>query len=549
MATAIGTRRSNGTFISSGALIRYAGFPDPLLKHHFGNILNEHLTRNATLGQRTSTANLHDPRRDINKECGYPETELLTVEHFQDLFDRHAVAQRVVEAWPDECWQIYPEVFEDEDPDVKTDFEQALQDINKTLRGQSYHLPEQDTMGLWSLCRTADILSGIGFFGIILLGVDDSKDLSEEVAGVNDDGTYSPQQRETKLTYLRTFSESVIDIATVETDEKSPRFGMPKTYKIKFDDTNDNFGQPALTSANKSLEVHWSRIIHIVDNATNSIVFGVPRLRPIYNNIMDLSKVYSGSGEMYWRGALPGWSFETHPQLGGDVNVDVSSMRDEVEDLMNGLQRYLFSSGISAKSLAPQVSDPTAQIKIQLEAICIQTGIPMRKLLGSERGELSSSDDDRSLKRKTKARHMNYCNPQIVIPLMDRLIGIGVLPEPTEGYTIRWPDGSELSAEQEDDRLVKRTAAAAQFVTSGMDTVVPPKHYFTRWVGLEDREVDEMLSEAIDRLDDTDGVDDPLMKEKSQTEQKEQERFDAEAKIRASGSVGGGGAPAFGKKS
>src|SRR6185312_3650467 len=143
-----------------------------------------------------------------------------------------------------------------------------------------------------------------------------------------------------------------------------------------------------------TVRVHWSRVIHIADNLRNSEIFGVPRMQPVYNRLLDLRKLYGGSAEMYWAGAFPGLSLETNPQLGGDVLIDQSAVRSMMGQYRNGLQRYLQLTGMSAKVLSPTVVDPTQQVDKQIEAICIELTIPVRVFKGSERGELASNQDD-----------------------------------------------------------------------------------------------------------------------------------------------------------
>src|SRR3990167_332155 len=134
---------------------------------------------------------------------------------------------------------------------------------------------------------------------------------------------------------------------------------------------------------------------------------------------------------MYWRGALNGLSFETHPQLGGDVETDDDAFKDMLENYRNGLQRDIKTVGYTVKSLAPTVSDPTPFIDGQITAICIKLGMPQRIFMGSERGELASTQDDSSWNDRLKHRQEMYVTPCIIIPFIDRMIATGVLPKPS----------------------------------------------------------------------------------------------------------------------
>jgi len=225
-------------------------------------------------------------------------------------------------------------------------------------------------------------------------------------------------------------------------------------------------------------------------------VFGVPRQRPVYDRLYDLYKLYGGSAEMYWRGAFPGLSLETHPQLGGDVTVDAAATRTQMEQYMNGLQRYLLNTGISAKSLAPQVVDPSKQIEIQLDAICIQLKVPKRIFLGSERGELASTQDSKAWNNRLMSRQNGYITPRIIVPFIDRLITFGVLPEP-QGYSIVWEDLNSLTEEQQSIIAKNRIEAIAKYVaSSGAETLVPPQFFLTDMLGFTDQQATAMLEEG-----------------------------------------------------
>jgi hypothetical protein len=217
--------------------------------------------------------------------------------------------------------------------------------------------------------------------------------------------------------------------------------------------------------------------------------------------LYDLIKLYSGSAEMYWRGAFPGLSLETHPQLGGEVTLDKDATKDMMEDYMNGLQRYLAMEGITAKSLAPQVVDPTPQIDTQIEAICIQIGVPKRIFTGSERGELASSQDAKSWAGRMKNRQETYLTPRIIVPFIDRLILLGILPIPT-GFSIEWPDMFSLSDDDKATIAAKRTEALAKYIMGDVQQIITPFDYLTRELGYSDDEAQEIIDTAIAKMEE-----------------------------------------------
>lgn len=453
---------------------------------------------NALQSRRELIKKLTDPRRDIDDECGYVATEEISPEQYRDMYDREGIASRVVNVLPEETWKTQPTVFEDEDPNNETEFEGAWRSLGNNLQGGGWYKDEQGGP-IWEILRRIDRLSGIGHYGVLLLGIDDGSDLEEPIDGVQPDGTFNVQ-REHKLLFVRAFDQYLAEISSFETDTSSPRFGQPLFYNIYFGDPRTfqhGVGQP--TNAKR---VHWSRVLHVADNLDSSEVFGIPRMRPVFNRLYDLRKLYGGAAEMYWRGAFFGLSIETHPTLGGDVDLPVDEIKDQMEQYMNGLQRFMAMGGVSVKSLAPQVVDPSPQIDKAIEAICIQKAIPKRVFMGSERGELASSQDADTWNDRLRDRRHIYVTPRLIVPFVNRLIFLRILPEPKEGYSVRWPDLDTASETEQAQVAELRTKSMATYVQGGVDNLMEPMDYLTRELGYTEDEAEQILENAIQRIQD-----------------------------------------------
>jgi hypothetical protein len=423
----------------------------------------EHIIANATLTRRELLHEMFpDRRRNINDECGYPDR--LDIQHFRDMKRRNPVAARVVECLPLECWQTCPSIFEAEDAEVTTPFEQRWEAVCKNLREGSWFKGSEHTNPVWEYLKRADILSGIGSYGVIFLGLDDDLDVREPVAAYTEGadgsyGTWKESPTEVNLISIRIYPEHFAQILAVDSDTKSPRYGMPTKYLLTYNG-DEGLLHSGVGTAQITQEVHWTRCIHVADNRESSDVYGVPRQEPVYDNLYDIKKLASGSAEMYWKGAFPGLSIETHPQLGGDVEVDLDSstgLRSQLENYGNGLQRWLTLLGMSAKSLAPQVVDPTPQILIQIDLICIKLAIPKRIFMGSERGELASTQDDSTWNDRKSERQNGHMTHNIIVPFVDRLIAVGVLPVPAYVATEESVDEDGTNPEQDDEATLEAT--------------------------------------------------------------------------------------------
>jgi len=479
-----------------------------------------------------------DPRRDLNKECGYPDVRTVDPDFYRNLYDSEGIATRVVNVLPQECWQEQPTIYEDEDEENITEFEQGVLDLSKNLRGDSWYKDENITP-IWEMLKRVDELSGIGRFGVLLFGFDDGLSLEQPVPGLENvdsgdvatiqgfdqdqkeplpiprsiqgtDAQYTGTQfapympakplkkgERRKLIFLRAFDESLVQIVRYEANVYSPRFGLPVMYRITFNDPRNQHSGVGLPMA--TLMVHWSRVLHVADRLGSSEIFGYPRMQCSLHRLLDIAKLYGGSAEMYWKGAFPGISFETHPQLGGEVQVDHDSIRAQMYEWQNDLQRFLLTTGMSAKTLAPQVVDPTPQIDTQLQGVCIEIGIPQRIFMGSERGELASSQDDKTWGMRIKFRQYMYLVPRVIVPFFDRLIKVGVLPEPAEenGYTVKWPQIDTLTETEKATVALQFTQALAAYVSGGLEQVCVLKDFLVNVMGLDSALAEQIVENAM----------------------------------------------------
>lgn len=432
-----------------------------------------------------------DPRRNIAHECGYPQSNSeITAQLLQDLYDMEAIPARVCEVWPKESWQVQPEVYELEDPDTITPFELAWDALGRGLQGEPSYYKDEAGSAIWEYLLRADILSGIGSYGVIYLGLDDLEKGSD---ALSKPAVPSPNR---KLLFMRCFPESMASISRLETNVNSPRHGQPIEYSLTFNDPREQHGIAASTIS--TANVHWSRILHVADTghtAGASEVFAVPRMRPVLRRLLDLQKEYSADGEGYWKNAFAQLFFETHPQLGGDVDVDRNVLRDMMEEMQNGLQRWGALMGMSAKTLPPQIADPTSHVNIQIEAICIKLGIPKRVFMGSERGELASSQDDQAWNDRLRARQRYYITPRIIAPFVGRLIRLGVLPKPTEVH-IDWPDLTSQTKQEKATVAATLIGALTTYIQGGGEQMVAPIDLLTRFLGFTDDEAIAMLENS-----------------------------------------------------
>jgi hypothetical protein len=203
---------------------------------------------------------------------------------------------------------------------------------------------------------------------------------------------------------------------------------------------------------------------------------------------------------MFWKGGFPGIALEANDP-DNEVVLDKEATRDQMDAYMNGLNRYIALVGMNAKSLAPQVADPSEHVEVQMKLIAATMGVPWRIFIGSEAAQLASSQDMVSWNKRINRRREEYISPFIIRPFINRLMDFGPLPLVPE-YDIKWSDLNSPSDEEKATVAEKQTNALSKYVQGGIDAVVPPFHYLTIVLGMSDEEANAILVEAGDRLEE-----------------------------------------------
>jgi hypothetical protein len=424
---------------------------------------------------------LDSPTRDLDAECGYPAT--VDIRDMKEMYKREGVAARVVDLMPEECWKSTPLVYEQEDPE-ETQFEKDWREL--------VGFPHM----IYTKIKRADILSRIGRFGVMVLGIGDNQPLVAPARGL-DEVTGQPKNAPTArvpFLYLKSYDETKVRIEDTdwETTETSPRFGWPRFYTVKMGDQ---------TGKLIDKKIHWTRIIHLCPGALDSEVYGAPTMENVYNRLMDIRKILGGSAEMFYKGGFPGISFEINPNL-QDASVNETKLKEALENYTEGLKRYIALTGISAKSLAVQVADPQGHLDAQIGAVCIAKGSPKRVFMGSERGELASSQDAKLWNERVAEHQNNYESPFVLLQLIWRLIRLGVLTAPaSEEVQIHWPDLNNPTDLEKAQVALTRTQAMGTYVEKEVSRICGTENWMTIVAGYEDDEAAAMIEERNDVID------------------------------------------------
>lgn len=404
--------------------------------------------------------------RDLYEVFGYPRH--LDVNAFVDLYTRQDIAKRIVNAYPDATWS--------EEPDFKGDekFKASFGELKNKHR-------------LWAAFHRLDRLVGLGHYGVLVLGLDGGEQMRTEA-----------KRTDYNLLYVQPHSERTAQITQWEDNPRSPRFGMPKMYRITtgVNWTGSGAGQ-------KTMNVHHSRCIHVAENALEDVSIGTPRLEPVYNRLMDLEKLLGGSAEMYWQNVAMLLAFMADADAEFSPE-DKKDMESQLEEMQHGLRRALRLRGMDAKQLAPglQGADPSPHVNIEMQMISGTTGVPQRILLGSESGELSSSQDENNWQSRNSERQSNFAGPDIIEPFIAKGRKLGFI----EGRfdSIEWAEDDSLGEEKRAEIAAKKTASLKDYLTAaGAEEIVPISEFREKFLDLDANSHDsaEQLPDEADEAD------------------------------------------------
>jgi hypothetical protein len=416
------------------------------------------------LGKLGSTFN---GDRDLYDVFGYKKD--ISGEDYRFRYERGDIAARIVDAYPNACWSSPPEPTDDQDTQDETEWERSFKDEAKRLK-------------LWSVVRRADILAQLNDFSIIVIGT--SGDTEKEATGRN------------KILYLKPFGSDCIKVNKWVSQSTNKRFGLPETYKIELAaDVNSG----AITE----LIVHHSRVIHIAERTLDNPTKGTPFLKPVWNRLDDLEKVAGSSAEIWWLNGRGGLDISVNDDFQLE-DEDKESITEQVEAYQNGMNRTIRTQGVTIKAIDMKIQSPKDHADLPLTLIAGTTGIPKRILTGSERGELSSSQDENNFNSRIKERRAFFCEPEILEPLIEKLIELGSIAKAE--FEWNWPNLNTLS--EKDAATIGKDKAAAIATYSNApaaESLIPPEQFVVDVLGLDFKqaEIKQLLEDENEEIDNS----------------------------------------------
>lgn len=468
-------------------------------------VINQH--RRRTLGGASSVYFNGD--RNIYDAVGYPVN--ITIQQYIDRYKRQDIAERLVNAKPDETWRKQPRIL---DGSTKDDAKDDTEFVKAWERLSDFASLERDLLSdsrsFWHYFREADRMAQLAGWSVLVLGIGDGN-----LEAPLPKGTSKP------LAYLSVYcgdDKAKIEDAYIVKDHHNKRFGLPEYYSIDF---SDGFG---------TRKVHYSRVIHVSETDD---LFGTPELQSVYNRLIDIEKVLAASGESGWRMANRKIIISTRDGYSlGETTVPET----HVKELMHDLRDVVGLDGMDVQVIDGQIVDPTSLININLDIIAGSKAIPKRILLGSERGELASSQDETNWYNRIDERRQNLAEPVILRPFIYRLIYTGILPMPSSGSIyIDWPSLYEMDDREQAEVTKLYSETFGNLSKPGLDRILNVKAFTNTFIrGLpEDAVPDEIELLEQEAVMMGDGDDEPDEDDEQPSDERRADRSDADGNAAA----------------
>ena len=444
------------------------------------------LAANSILARRTQLSRQasggFEGRRDLYEAVGYRDN--LEADDYRGRFERGDIAQRIVKAKPEETWRNAPTVMDGTTKEDATEDSAFVTDWQNVVNiGQATDELLADRKTIWHYCKRVDVLAGMGEFAVMVVGVSDGGDLASPIqkASGND------------LLYLSTFGQDKTDVldSDFNMDPKSPRFGLPEFYQI----------QMGPKVSNRTSRVHWTRVVHVADGLLDNDIYGTPRLRAVWNRLVDAEKALAASGEAAWRMATRKIIVSTKDgyTLGEIDATGSTAVSGQLDEVLHDLRDTLALEGYEVTVIDGQMTDPSALVNTNIDIAAATAEIPKRILMGSERGELASTQDRNNWFDSISTRQTEYAEPIILRPLISRLVYAGVVSAPSTGVYVQWPSLYEPDATEQAEVASKNAATIRMLADEKVERIIKPDEFIKEFIPSlpNDAVIDEATREKM----------------------------------------------------
>jgi hypothetical protein len=422
----------------------------------------------------------------IWEAVNYPREEQFEFDSYYLRYTRQAEAKAIIDKPVNDTWQEIPTVHDEAHQDQDKPVSEFERKVREFFEGE--HTRRKPIHRL----NVLDRMARLGHYSILVLGFSDGRDMDTPVGGVTKRESLSDEEMlryendpmaqipngmgEAEfddlddMMYLAVFGEDRVQDMRTNSDMTSPRFRLPEEFDVVTEEAEEHEHDPEYDNE----KIHWTRVIHVPEGTLEDDLRGIPALKPVFHDLLNVDKIKAASGEGYWRAGYQGLHVRPPQDSQGrfmEFENDGDDVKDEINDFIENFDRTL-STPAEINPIDSSVGNPMPHLEANYQSIAAATDIPKSILTGEDRADTASADDFSQYKSFIAQRRNNYAGPAIIEPIIQRLIDTGVLPEPDgDGFTLEWPPLDELSPTQEWQRrkLVAETIAT---LAPGGDTSI-----------------------------------------------------------------------------
>ena len=418
--------------------------------------------------------NQYGGERSLYKALGYVIEP--RYEHYRARYERTDEARALVDKLPRKAWAT-PEIRDPGASDGDSAFEEAVEQFldsdagafadtaleplasSDALESMGPALARGDVI---EVCQRASRMERLGEFSMLFLGLDDAAVSGGDIEALESPVAVDSLDSLDDLTYVEAYDQGRADDTPFELhdDVTDPRFGTPEYYNVD------------LGHSSRSAKIHYSRVVHVVDDVFEDILRNNSILEQSLNRLDDIEKIQGASAEAFWRTAYQGL-IARPPQVGNQQ----ASFADSGEDLHKQIKKYYSNfqraifTGAEVDTLDVSAEDPASHLETKYRSLATGHGIPQSILMGNETGERATTEDRQMWHELVADYRESFCEARVLRPLLDRLIYYGILPAPEGGsYDVVWPPLDEPSEQDEAD-VASTKAEALNTATAGNPTL------------------------------------------------------------------------------
>lgn len=113
--------------------------------------------------------------------------------------------------------------------------------------------------------------------------------------------------------------------------------------------------------------------------------------------------------------------------------------------------------------------------------------------MGSEQGTTQGTAEAGLWAERVAFRRNMYITPHIIRPTIDRLIQVGALPKPKDGYSIKWTPLATLTETEKAEVGKNLTEALARYSTAGGEALIPLPEFLGKFLKFSYQEVESIM--------------------------------------------------------